>query len=164
MSTRVKLSRKRDSEMSVLEAVGRPMEVLLIEDSLVSARITIGALRKGKVQHRMTWLTDGNDALDFIYQRQRFRRAPRPDLILLDLGLPGRDGREILADIKGNDELKKIPVVVLTGSQSSYEDFQESEQLSVEGYMNKPVDLEKFLFLVKELKQYWHAGVIVPAV
>ena len=164
MSTRVKLSRKRDSEMSVLEAVGRPMEVLLIEDSLVSARITIGALRKGKVQHRMTWLTDGNDALDFIYQRQRFRRAPRPDLILLDLGLPGRDGREILADIKGNDELKKIPVVVLTGSQSSYEDFQESEQLSVEGYMNKPVDLEKFLFLVKELKQYWHAGVILPAV
>mgnify|MGYP002629903661 FL=1 len=164
MSTRVKLSRKRDSEMSVLEAVGRPMEVLLIEDSLVSARITIGALRKGKVQHRMTWLTDGNDALDFIYQRQRFRRAPRPDLILLDLGLPGRDGREILADIKGNDELKEIPVVVLTGSQSSYEDFQESEQLSVEGYMNKPVDLEKFLFLVKELKQYWHAGVIVPAV
>ena len=164
MSTRVKLSRKRDSEMSVLEAVGRPMEVLLIEDSLVSARITIGALRKGKVQHRMTWLTDGNDALDFIYQRQRFRRAPRPDLILLDLGLPGRDGREILADIKGNDELKEIPVVVLTGSQSSYEDFQESEQLSVEGYMNKHVDLEKFLFLVKELKQYWHAGVIVPAV
>ena len=164
MSTRVKLSRKRDSEMSVLEAVGRPMEVLLIEDSLVSARITIGALRKGKVQHRMTWLTDGNDALDFIYQRQRFCRAPRPDLILLDLGLPGRDGREILADIKGNDELKKIPVVVLTGSQSSYEDFQESEQLSVEGYMNKPVDLEKFLFLVKELKQYWHAGVILPAV
>ena len=164
MSTRVKLSRKRDSEMSVLEAVGRPMEVLLIEDSLVSARITIGALRKGKVQHRMTWLTDGNDALDFIYQRQRFRRAPRPDLILLDLGLPGRDGREILADIKGNDELKEIPVVVLTGSQSSYEDFQESEQLSVEGYMNKPVDLEKFLFLVKELKQYWHAGVILPAV
>jgi len=164
LSTRVKLSRKRDSEMSVLEAVGRPMEVLLIEDSLVSARITIGALRKGKVQHRMTWLTDGNDALDFIYQRQRFRRAPRPDLILLDLGLPGRDGREILADIKGNDELKKIPVVVLTGSQSSYEDFQESEQLSVEGYMNKPVDLEKFLFLVKELKQYWHAGVILPAV
>ena len=164
MSTRIKLSRKRDSEMSVLEAVGRPMEVLLIEDSLVSARITIGALRKGKVQHRMTWLTDGNDALDFIYQRQRFSRAPRPDLILLDLGLPGRDGREILADIKGNDELKKIPVVVLTGSQSSYEDFQESEQLSVEGYMNKPVDLEKFLFLVKELKQYWHAGVILPAV
>ena len=164
MSTRIKLSRKRDLEMSVLEAVGRPMEVLLIEDSLVSARITIGALRKGKVQHRMTWLTDGNDALDFIYQRQRFSRAPRPDLILLDLGLPGRDGREILADVKGNDELKKIPVVVLTGSQSSYEDFQESEQISVEGYMNKPVDLEKFLFLVKELKQYWHAGVILPAV
>ncbi len=65
------------------------MEVLLVEDSLVSARITIGALRKGKVQHRMTWLTDGNDALDFIYQRRRFSRA-RPDLILLDLGLPAK--------------------------------------------------------------------------
>jgi chemotaxis family two-component system response regulator Rcp1 len=93
--------------MSVLEAVGRPMEVLLVEDSLVSARITIGALRKGKVQHRMTWLTDGNDALDFIYQRGRFIRAPRPDLILLDLGLPGKDGREILADAPASNSVSK---------------------------------------------------------
>lgn len=150
--------------MTVIEAVGRPMEVLLVEDSLVSARITMGALRRGNVQHRMTWLTDGNDALDFIYQRGRFARAPRPDLILLDLGLPGRDGREILADIKADEELRKIPVVVLTGSTSSYEDFQAREQFEVEGYMNKPVDLDKFLYLVKELKEYWHAGVILPAV
>lgn len=146
-----------------MEAVGRPMEILLVEDSLVSARITMGALKNGNVQHRLTWLSDGIEALEFIHQRGLYSRAPRPDLILLDLELPGKDGREILTEVKADDELKKIPIVVLTGS-TSYEDFQQSEQLSVEGYMTKPVDLEKFLFLVKELKEYWHAGVIVPAV
>lgn len=147
--------------MSTSEAVGRPMEILLVEDSLVSARITMGALRNGNVQHRMTWLSDGIDALDFIYQRGRFSRAPRPDLILLDLGLPRKDGREILTEIKEDDDLRRIPVVVLTAS-TDYDDYMASEQLHVEGYMNKPVDIEKFLHLVKELKEYWHAGVIIP--
>lgn len=149
--------------MTTSEAVGRPMEVLLVEDSLVSARITMGALRNGNVQHRMTWLSDGIDALDFIYQRGRFSRAPRPDLILLDLGLPRKDGREILTEIKQDDDLKRIPVVVLTAS-TDYDDYLASEQLHVEGYMNKPVDLEKFLHLIKELKEFWHAGVILPGI
>jgi two-component system, chemotaxis family, response regulator Rcp1 len=146
--------------MSQTEAVGRPMEILLVEDSLVSARIAMGALKNGQVQHRMTWLTDGQEALDFLSKRGLYARAPRPDLILLDLGLPSRDGREVLAEIKSNDDLANVPVVVLTSE--SYEDFQGSEPIEVEGYMTKPVQLDKFLTLVKELKNFWHAGVILP--
>ena len=108
--------------MTELEAVGRPMEILLVEDSLVAARITMGALRKGNVQHRMTWIADGAEASDFIFQRGRFTRAPRPDLILLDLGLPGKDGWEILAEVKASDALASVPIVVLTASTSA-EDF-----------------------------------------
>lgn len=149
--------------MDRTDAVGRPMEILLIEDSLVSARLTMGALRSGNVQHRLTWLTDGQEALDFLYQRGLYTRVPHPDLILLDLGLPGRDGREVLAEIKSDETLRKIPVVVLTGSTSD-EDVEASERLNVEGYLTKPVDLEKFLALVKELKEFWHAGIILPDV
>lgn len=149
--------------MSEIETVGRPMEILLVEDSLVAARITMGALRNGNVQHRMTWLTDGDEASDFIFKRGRFVRVPQPDLILLDLGLPGKDGWEILAEVKASDSLANVPIVVLTASTSA-EDFQHSEEFDVAAYMTKPVDLEKFLYLVKELRQYWHSGVIVPGV
>ena len=143
------------------EAVGRPMEILLIEDSVTSARFTMGALRKGQIQHRLTWLRDGEDALEFLHRRGKFVRAPRPDLILLDLGLPKKDGREVLAEIKPDEDLKKIPVVILTASTAA-EDMPISERLQVEGYLTKPVDLEKFLWLVKELKGYWLQGVILP--
>jgi CheY-like chemotaxis protein len=145
------------------ETVGRPMEILLVEDSLSSARLTMAALKSGQVQHRLTWLRDGEEAIEFLYRRGKFALAPRPDLILLDLGLPKKDGREVLADIKTNDDLKTIPVVVLTASTSS-EDMLASERLQVEAYLTKPVDLQKFLWLVKELKDFWIAGVILPEV
>ena len=145
------------------ETVGRPMEILLVEDSLTSARLTIGALKKGGVQHRLTWLRDGEDALEFLHQQGKYARAPRPDLILLDLGLPKKDGREVLAAVKSDEELNRIPVVVLTAS-TDREDMVRSEQLQVESYMTKPVDLDKFLQLVKELKSFWHAEVILPPV
>ncbi len=141
--------------------VGRPMEILLVEDSLVSARLAIGALRKGSIQHRLTWLTDGSDALEFVHRHGKYSRAPRPDLILLDLELPGIDGRELLAEIKSEDELRTIPVVILTASTSS-EDMSQSERLEVEAYMTKPVDLEKFLRLVRDLSRFWHADMILP--
>ena len=120
------------------------IEILLVEDSLVAAKLTMGALRNGNVQHRMTWLTDGQEALDFVHQRGLFSRVPRPDLILLDLGLPTRDGREVLAEIKADESLKSIPVVVLTASTSDV-DHAVSEQLNVEGYLTKPVDLPRFI-------------------
>ena len=137
------------------------MEILLVEDSLTSARLTIGALKKGQVQHRLTWLTDGEEALEFLYQRGKFVQAPRPDLILLDLELPRKDGREVLTDIKSNEDLRGIPVVILTAS-TAHEDIEQSERLEVESYLTKPVDLDKFLELVRELSRFWHADMIVP--
>ena len=141
--------------------VGRPMEILLVEDSLSFAKITMGSLRLGKFEHRLTWLTDGEEALDFLYRRGRFGQAPRPDLILLDLGLPKTDGREVLASIKTDEDLRTIPLVVMTGSTSS-EDRIESERLNVEAYLTKPVDLDKFLALVKQLQNCWQENMILP--
>ncbi|MBW3543306.1 MAG: response regulator [Planctomycetes bacterium] len=141
--------------------VGRPMEILLVEDSLMAARLTMGALRKGHIQHRLTWLSDGEDALEFVNRRGKFSHAPRPDLILLDLGLPKKDGRAVLAEIRADDELKSIPIVVLTASTSD-EDLAASQRLEVEGYMTKPVDIDQFLNLVRQLSRFWKADMILP--
>ena len=141
--------------------VGRPMEILLVEDSLMSARLTMGGLRKGRVPHRLTWLTDGDEALEFLHRRGKYRQAPRPDLILLDLGLPGKDGREVLTEVRGDEGLKDIPVVVLTASTDE-EDKAQTERLQVESYLTKPVDLEKFQTLVTQLSRFWKADMVVP--
>lgn len=149
--------------MDAPNSVGRPMEILLIEDSLTAARVTMGALRNGQIKHRLTWLSDGNEALEFLFRRGKFVRAPRPDLVLLDLGLPGRDGREVLAEIRGEEDLRSIPVVVMTASTDEH-DLAASEQLAVECYLTKPVDLAKFLFVIGELRRFWHADMILPTV
>jgi two-component system, chemotaxis family, response regulator Rcp1 len=143
--------------------VGRPMEILMVEDSLMFARITMGALRRGGIAHRLTWLEDGVDALDFLNRIGRFRRAPRPDLILLDLSLPKRDGREVLASIKEDYDLQSIPVVVMTASTSD-EDRDASERMDVAAYLTKPVNLEKFLQLVGRLRHFWREDMILPTV
>lgn len=142
-------------------AIGRPMEILLVEDSLTAGRVTFGVLKNGPVQNRLTWLTDGEEALEFLYKKGKFARAPRPDLILLDLGLPGRDGREVLTEIRGDEDLRTIPVVIMTASTDPA-DMASSELLQVEGYMTKPVDIDRFLQLVKELSRFWHADMILP--
>lgn len=149
--------------MDAPNSIGRPMEILLVEDSLTAARVTMGALRNGQIKHRMTWLSDGNEALEFLFQRGKFSRAPHPDLILLDLGLPGRDGREVLAEIRNDDRLRTIPVVVMTASTDEH-DVVTSEELAVECYLTKPVDLAKFLFVIGELRRFWHADMILPSV
>ena len=143
------------------ELVGRPMEILLIEDNFTDAALTIRALERGNVRHRLTLVRDGAEALEFLRRQGRFARAPRPDLILLDLNLPRIDGRELLSDIKADDHLSSIPVVIMTGSED-YEDELRSQRLNVEGYITKPVDMPKFLGLVKELKEYWMSDVILP--
>lgn len=143
------------------KTVGRPMEILLVEDSLVDARITMGNLKKGQVPHRLTLIRDGLEAMEFLRQEGRFARAPRPDLILLDLHLPKKDGLDVLGEVKGDYDLKSIPIVVLTASDAS-EDMQKCELLHVDGYMTKPVDTEKFLDLVRQLKRFWHANLILP--
>lgn len=142
--------------------VGRPMEILLVEDSLVFARVAIEALKRGQLRHRLTLVLDGEEALEFLRRDGKFARAPRPDLVLLDLGLPKKDGREVLNEIKSDDSLKEIPVVVVTGSDDEA-DVRQSQLLGVDGYMTKPIDLKQFLAVVKRLKNSWHSDIALPA-
>ncbi|QDU37800.1 Response regulator rcp1 [Maioricimonas rarisocia] len=143
------------------ETVGRPMEVLLVEDSLMAARLTIGALKQGKIEHRMTWLTSGEEAQQFLCRQGKFVRAPQPDLVLLDLMLPGISGQELLSEIRQDDELKDIPVVIMTGTAE--ENVEEScRNLRVQGFLTKPINLDEFLDLVAQLKDYWKADMILP--
>ena len=145
------------------EAVGRPMEILLVEDSLVDARLTMGALKQGQLQHRLTVVRRGDEAIRFLRKEAQYARAPRPDLVLLDLLLPGKNGLEVLDDIRRDSSLADIPVVVLTSSETS-EDRCRCEALSVQSYITKPVNFQKFLHVVKELKRDWLAkDILLPA-
>ena len=141
---------------------GRPMEILFVEDSLMDARLAISALEKGGVRHRMTLVRDGEEALNFLQRTGIFAQAPRPDLILLDLRLPKVDGIDVLNAIRSDYGLSDIPVVIMTVSES-VRDRRACEQLQVDAYVTKPINLKKFLSLVKELKHYIHSDVILPA-
>ena len=143
------------------EAVGRPMEILLVEDDLGDAGLTMEGLRQGDVQCRVSLVRDGEEAMGFLYRRGIFARAPRPDLILLDLGLPKKDGREVLAEIRADQQLEHIPVVVLTASRT-HKEILKSENLQIDAYMTKPVDLDQFINVVQELHRFWMAEVILP--
>jgi CheY-like chemotaxis protein len=149
--------------MSDQSTVGRPMEILLVEDGLVDARLTISALQQGGFRHRVTLVRDGEEALEFIFQQGRFAMAPRPDLILLDLMLPKKSGLEVLNEVKSHKTLKDIPVVILTASEAE-EDKLQCDSLKVDGYILKPVNFAKFLDLVRELKSFWLNDVILPSV
>ncbi len=145
------------------KTVGRPMEILLIEDSLMDAQVTINALRDGQIKHRLTLVRDGDEALEFLNRQGRFTRAPRPDIILLDLNLPKRGGLEVLDEVRADYQLRNIPVVVLTASDD--EDVKSRcEQSEVESYITKPVNLQKFLDVVKQVKRYLLQDVILPSV
>jgi CheY-like chemotaxis protein len=143
------------------QTVGRPMEILLVEDSLSDARLTTLALRGGNIAHRLTIVCDGEEAINFLYRRAIFARAPRPDLILLDLHLPKIDGHEVLDVVKADFDLRSIPVVVMTSSDDEADHLRCSLH-NVDGYATKPVNLDKFLELVRQLKRFWHEDVILP--
>jgi chemotaxis family two-component system response regulator Rcp1 len=138
------------------ETIGRPMEILLVEDSLTFARLAINALRKGQVQHRLTWLTDGAEAWKFLQRGGTYANAPRPDLLLLDLKLPGIEGMELLARIRAESELQHLPVVVMTGDEEA------TCELPVEAFLTKPLDFDKFIGIVQQLSHLWRADMIVP--
>ena len=140
------------------------MEILLVEDNLIDAKLAIAALKKGEIKHRLTLIRDGEEALEFLQQRGKFARAPRPDLILLDLLLPRINGRELLHQLKQDEKLQSIPVVVLTASDIE-DDRIDCEHHHVDSFMTKPVNLDKFLDVVRQLKRYWlEADVILPHV
>lgn len=131
-----------------------PIEVLLVEDSPADVRLTKEALSEARVRNNVHVAVDGVDALDFLHRRGQHSNAPYPDLILLDLNLPRKDGREVLEDIKQDDRLKRIPVVILTTSQSE-QDILDSYQLNANAYVTKPVDLEQFLAAVRSIEGFW---------
>lgn len=128
------------------------MEILLVEDSLTDAALTIGALRNGNVLHRLTLIRDGEEALEFLQRDGKFARAPQPDLLLLDLQLPKLSGLECLEKIKAEPRWNEIAVVILTSSEAE-EDRLRCEKLNVDSYITKPVNLDKFLAVVKTLKK-----------
>ena len=142
------------------EAV-RAVEILLVEDNEGDVRLTREALREGHLHNRLHVVEDGERALDFLFRRGEFDQAPRPDLILLDLNLPRRDGREVLAQIKGDASLKRIPVVVLTTSRAE-EDLLRSYDLHANCYITKPVDFDQFIQVVKTIENFWFTIVVLP--
>ncbi len=143
------------------EATTIPIEILLVEDNPGDVRLTIEALREGKVRNNLHVATDGVEALEFLRRSGRFEAAPRPDMILLDLNLPRMDGRELLAEIKADPEIRRIPIIVLTTSQAEG-DVLRSYDLHANCYITKPVDVETFFSVVRSIDNFWLAIVRLP--
>jgi len=140
----------------------RPVEILLVEDNPGDVRLTVEALREARVVNHLNVSRDGVEALAFLRHEGRYADAPRPDLILLDLNLPRKDGREVLAEIKEDGTLKSIPVVVLTTSQAE-QDVAKSYNLNANCYIAKPVDLDRFIQVVRSIEDFWLTVVTLPA-
>ena len=138
-----------------------PIEILLVEDNPGDVRLTKEALREGKVYSNLHTVKDGVEAMEFLRRQGKFKGVPRPDIILLDLNLPKKDGREVLEEIKTDEELKRIPVVVLTTSKAE-EDVLRTYNLHANCYVTKPVDLEKFMVVVKSIDIFWLTVVTLP--
>ena len=141
---------------------GKPIEILLVEDSLGDVRLIQEALQEAKVRNSMHVVGDGVEALAYLRRQGKYARATHPGLILLDLNLPKKNGFEVLQEIKADEALKRIPVVVLTTSESE-QDVVKSYELSANAYISKPVDLEQFLVVVKAIEDFWLEIVRLPA-
>jgi two-component system, chemotaxis family, response regulator Rcp1 len=139
----------------------RPIEILLVEDSPSDAALTIEALKAGKIANRLSHVEDGVEALEFLNRRGKYANAARPDLIMLDLNLPRKDGRDVLAEIKNDPSLKIIPIIVLTTSRAD-EDILRSYELNANCYITKPVDFTHFIDVVKSIEQFWLTVVTLP--
>ncbi len=140
---------------------GSPVEILLVEDSPGDVRLTIEALNEAKVKNRLHVAGDGVEAMAFLRRQGPFADAPRPDVILLDLNLPRKDGREVLKEIKGDPELMRIPVVVLTTSRAE-EDVLRAYEYYANCYITKPVDFQQFLHVVQSIEDFWLTVVKLP--
>jgi two-component system, chemotaxis family, response regulator Rcp1 len=132
---------------------GHPIQILLVEDNDGDVRLTVEALADVKIRNELTIARDGQQALAFVRREGPYATAPRPDLILLDLTLPIKDGRQVLVELKNDSELVSIPVVILTGSRSD-EDFLRAEQLDVHAYLTKPVDWQQFIALIESMDEF----------
>jgi chemotaxis family two-component system response regulator Rcp1 len=145
-----------------IRELGRPVEILLVEDNPGDVRLTLEALREAKIYNRVHIVDDGEKAIAFLRRQGEYANAPNPDLILLDLNLPKKDGREVLAEIKADEKIKRIPVVILTTSKAE-QDILRSYDLQANCYVAKPVDLDQFIAVIKSIGDFWLAIVKLPS-
>lgn len=143
------------------EAIGRPVEFLLVEDNPGDVRLTREALNESKLSNNLSVVGDGIEAMAFLRREGRYADAPRPDVVLLDLNLPKKSGREVLAEIKADPVLRRIPVVVITSSEAEQDIFA-TYDLHVNCYVTKPVDLEQFIKVVRSIENFWVTIVKLP--
>lgn len=144
-----------------MRKAGRPIDILMVEDNPHDVRLTVEAFKDAKVSNILSVAPDGEEALKFLRREGEYARAPRPDLILLDLNLPKKSGREVLEEIKRDPDLKRIPVVVLTTSGNE-QDVLRAYELHVNAYITKPVDLDQFIKIVEAVEDFWLTVVKLP--
>lgn len=140
---------------------GKPIDILLVEDNAGDARLAKEALKESKIRNTLHFVTDGEEASSFLKKEGKYKDSPRPDLILLDLNLPKKDGRELLNEIKQDSDLKRIPTVILTISKAE-EDIIRSYNLHANCYITKPIDLDQFMKVVKSIEEFWLSIVKLP--
>ena len=143
--------------------IGKPIEILLVEDSPSDAELTVEALREAKMRNNLSIVEDGVQAMQFLRRQGQYANAPRPDLILLDLNLPRKDGREVLAEIKADWNLAAIRVVVLTASTAE-RDLLRAQELKADSYVTKPVEFAQFLEVVRAVEDFYLFVVALPPV
>ncbi len=141
---------------------GKPIEILMVEDNPGDADLALEALENSKIRNTLSVVGDGEEAMAFLRRTGKHVGSPRPDLILLDLNLPKKDGREVLAEIKADEDLKRIPVVILTTSQAE-EDILKSYNLHANCFITKPIDLHQFLHVIKAIEDFWLTIVRLPS-
>ncbi|BAE51783.1 MULTISPECIES: response regulator [Paramagnetospirillum] len=144
-----------------LRSAPEAFEILLVEDNPGDARLAQEALKEGRMTSRLKVVVDGVEAMSFLRREGQYAGSPRPNLILLDLNLPRKDGRQVLAELKADEDLRRIPVVVLTTSQAE-QDILRSYDLHANCYITKPVDLDRFISVVRSIEEYWCSVVTLP--
>jgi CheY-like chemotaxis protein len=145
----------------MIEGAGKAVDILLVEDNPGDVRLAKEALRDSKVHNNIFVVEDGVEAMDFLRRKGKYKGMPRPDLILLDLNLPRKTGREVLAEVKTDESLKRIPVVVLTVSRDE-EDILKAYNLHANCYVTKPIDFEQFIKITKTIEDFWLTIVKLP--
>lgn len=154
-------SKSRNTKNGGGKMIGKSIEILLVEDNPGDVRLTQEFIKESKVRNNLHVVVDGVEALEFLRGEGKYVDTPRPDLILLDLNLPRKDGREVLAEIKADEALKRIPVVVLTTSKAEQDIFKVYD-LHANCYIIKPVDLEQFIEVVRSIENFWLTIVKLP--
>lgn len=145
-----------------MENAGHRIELLLVEDDLAQVRLTQEALKAGSIPLNLNIAADGFEALDFLNRQGKYEKAPRPDLILLDLNLPKKSGKQVLSEIKADPCLRNIPVVIITSSQAP-QDILHAYGLNANCYITKPLDFDEFVSLVHSLEDFWFTKATLPS-